>query len=230
MWTLLFLTACSSYPAFVDADAALTSSAFVTVTEEDDFTLFEPEQVGREIGVVFYPGGLVDPNAYAVPLRQLAENGVRIALVPMPSDLAVLAPRKARHVLEAFPDTDWVIAGHSLGGAMAASFADRDEPQIVGLAMWAAYPAGNKDLSASGLSVLSITASNDEVLDWDTFEDRKANLPTETVFFDIEGGNHAGFGTYGPQDDDGEATIEAAIQQEQTVGAMLTQLDSLEAE
>jgi pimeloyl-ACP methyl ester carboxylesterase len=225
LWTLV---ACSSYAPTDEALDALMSDDLVTVTERDDFIQFEPAELMYETAVVFYPGGLVMHEAYAPPLHLLAEAGVRTVLVPMPSDLAVFAPGKADKVLDELGGDAWVVAGHSLGASMAASYAEAGREEIVGLNMWAGYPPKSKDLSQTDLSVWSITASLDEVLDAEKFEESKALLPARTVFVDIEGGNHAGFGDYGAQDGDGEATLPVGVQHALTVAAMLEQLDDLE--
>jgi len=212
--------ACSSYPPTDAALDALVSDDLVTVTEARDFVLFEPVQPTFEAGLVFYPGGLVQHEAYAEILRRHAEAGVVVALVPMPSDLAVFAPKKADKVFEAMPG-QWMVGGHSLGGAMAATYAVGDPKAVAGVALWAAYPAGNKDLSGSGLPVLSITATEDEVLYAELYEERKALLPGDTRYVSIEGGNHAGVGSYGPQDGDGEASLPRAEQHAAVVAAMV---------
>jgi hypothetical protein len=43
----------------------------------------------------------------------------------------------------------------------------------------------------------------------------------------IEGGNHAGFAGYGPQDDDGERTIDLAEQQAELVRLVVELVDGL---
>ena len=48
---------------------------------------------------------------------------------------------------------------------------------------------------------------------------RRALLPADTTYVAIEGGNHAGFGRYGPQAGDNEATITPEAQQAQVVVA-----------
>ncbi|MFZ1780692.1 MAG: alpha/beta hydrolase, partial [Enterococcus aquimarinus] len=64
------------------------------------------------------------------------------------------------------------------------------------------------------IPVLSITGSKDGVLNQEAYESGKQYLPAETTFEVIEGGNHAGFGSYGAQKGDDEATIPNENQQE----------------
>ena len=68
------------------------------------------------------------------------------------------------------------------------------------------------DLTDSGLDVLSIYGSEDGVLNMEKYESNRGNLPENTVEVMIPGGNHAGFGCYGPQNGDGEAGISATEQ------------------
>ena len=206
MWLSLFLGCSSSRPG-IPAFDALGSDSLVSVSDQGHYLLFDPVSDPQPTALVFYPGGLVHHEAYAPPLRRIAEQGITVALVSMPSDLAVLAPNRADEVLEEVPADQWVIAGHSLGGAMAASYAEDPPETLVGLALWAAYPAGGKDLSDGGLAVLSITATEDGVLDWAKYEERRVLLPADATYVSIEGGNHAGFGDYGAQKGDGVATI-----------------------
>jgi dienelactone hydrolase len=198
------------------------------VVTVDDFLHFEPTDAADDVGVILYPGGLVDPEAYALPARALAEAGVPTVVVPMPSDLAVLAPNRAADVIASSDAASrWVMAGHSLGGAMAASFVQDAPPEVQGLSLWAAYPAKSVDLSASTLVVQSIRASEDGVLDLVKWEERTSQLPADTQFHVIEGGNHAGFAGYGPQDDDGSRTIDLAEQQAALVSLVLELVQAL---
>jgi hypothetical protein len=215
MWflTMVLWAGCGSYEPTLTATDAMASDPLVQVTV-DDFFHFDPVEPVGDVGVIIYPGARVDPEAYALPARAIAQLGVPTVVVPMPSDLAVLAPNRASEVLDTSDAAArWIIAGHSLGGAMAASFVESPSDEVVGLSLWAAYPGENVDLSSSTLAVQSITASEDMVLNWERWEAHQALLPIDTQYAVIEGGNHAGFAGYGPQDDDGVRTI--ALEQQQ---------------
>jgi hypothetical protein len=68
------------------------------------------------------------------------------------------------------------------------------------------------DLSKSGLEVLSVYGSNDEVLNREKYDKNKSNLSADFVEYVIEGGCHAYFGVYGMQEGDGVPTISAVEQ------------------
>ena len=52
----------------------------------------------------------------------------------------------------------------------------------------------------------------DGVLDFEKYEEYRSNLPADTVEQIIDGGNHACFGSYGPQEGDGESALASGEQ------------------
>jgi dienelactone hydrolase len=186
--------------------------------------------VGRpaDTGLVVYPGARVDPRAYAPAAQGIAAQGYLVVIVPMPLNLAVLAPDAAAAVLAGYPEVRrWAIAGHSLGGAMAARFAYTHPGAMQGLALWAAYPAADNNLGVSGLTVVSIYGSRDGLATTEKIDASRALLPAETRWVRVEGGNHAQFGWYGPQDGDNAATVTREAQQAQVIDATLEMLRAL---
>lgn len=182
---------------------------------------FCPEEA--EAGFIFYPGGKVEYTAYAPLLRDLAEEGVLCVLTKMPLNLAVLDMDAAAGIPERFPEVErWYIGGHSLGGAMAASYAAKNPETFEGLVLLAAY--STEDLKETGLSVLSLYGSADGVLDMEKYEEYRPNLPETAVEAVLEGGCHACFGSYGPQEGDGTHTLTT---QEQTTLTAAYILDTI---
>jgi pimeloyl-ACP methyl ester carboxylesterase len=110
---------------------------------------------------------------------------------------------------------------------MAANYANKHPDQISGLVLLASYPAGSDNLSQSDLEVLSFYGTQDQVADYEKIEASKTLLPSDALFVPIDGGNHAGFGWYGPQSGDGEATISRVEQQAQVVQATLDLLNEI---
>jgi len=190
-----------------------------------------------ELGLVFYPGGLVDAKAYLPLLERVAASGFPTVVFEMPFDLAVLAPNRAASLIAAptEPEGDpqasatarhlperWVIGGHSLGGAMAARFAHRNLQLVEGLVLIAAFPAAGDSLADTALPVLSIYASNDGLATVTEIAETRDRLPLDTRFAAISGGNHAQFGSYGKQRGDGTATISREEQQRRTAKLVAT--------
>lgn len=180
---------------------------------DDNGIVFWPKE--PEAGLIFYPGGKVEFTAYAPLLRSLAEEGVLCVLIKMPCNLAVLDIDAAEGIQERFPEiVDWYIGGHSLGGAMAAGYVAEHVDEYKGLILLAAY--STKDISKSGLQVLSVYGSEDGVLDIEKYTDNRTNLPADMEEQIIEGGCHAQFGSYGKQEGDGEPGISSEEQRKVT--------------
>ena len=184
------------YHADPAAEDALVSDDVVSVTKQNGNWVFAPES--PTAGLIFYPGGKVENTAYAPLLHDLAEDSI---------------PERFSEV------TDWYIGGHSLGGAMAASYAAKHTDELDGLVLLAAYSTA--DLTDSGLRVYSTYGSEDGVLNREKYEADRTNLPQDTTETVIDGGCHAGFGSYGAQKGDGTPTISAEEQQRQTVDALV---------
>jgi hypothetical protein len=209
------------------AIAALASDENVSVSQ-DEWLVFTPADGKADAGLIFYPGGKVDPVSYAPAARSIAEAGYQVVIVPMPLNLAFFSPDKADEVIAEFPEVNrWGIAGHSLGGSMAARFVYEHPGEIGGLALWAAYPAGTDDIGDRTLPVTVIFGTQDGLASLDEIEGGRPLLPPKGRWVPIEGGNHAQFGWYGPQSGDNPATISRENQQEQIVEAMLDLLGSL---
>jgi dienelactone hydrolase len=211
-----------------EAYAALQSDGQVVV-DEGGWIVFQPASSQPDTGLIFYPGGRVDPRAYAPVARAIAQQGYLVVIVPMPLNLAVLGPNKAQEVMDAYPEIQrWAIGGHSLGGAMAARFAYQNPGVAQGLVLWAAYPASSDDLSVQNLDVLSMIGSRDGLGTGEGVENTRQLLPESTNFVVIDGGNHAQFGSYGEQPGDTEAAITQDEQQAQVLKATLEFLAGLE--
>lgn len=169
--------------------------------------LTPPAALNNGQGIIFYPGGKVEADAYLPLVSQLSAKGFTTVLVKMPFRLAVLDANAALDAFELAPDVKgWYLAGHSLGGAMASSLMEKHQDQFKGLILLAAYP-----LNDATLPTLALYGANDTVL-----SEREA-LKKATRLVEIEGGNHAQFGNYGPQEGDGLATISQEAQQQFTV-------------
>lgn len=231
-FTAWALTGPGPEPAAV---AALQSDAAVTVEVVGlgGWQVFAPTTAGPvgvepTTGLIFYPGGRVAAGAYAAAAHAIAAEGYLVVIVPMPLRLAVFGGNAAEGVIAAYPGiTRWAVGGHSLGGAFAADFAYNHPDAVAGLVLWAAYPPSSDDLSRQALAVVSVYGTRDGLAGPEEIAPSRALLPADTVYVAIEGGNHAGFGRYGPQAGDNAATITPEAQQAQVVAATVGLLASL---
>lgn len=217
-------------PVMPEALTAMNSDQSVTVIE-GPWLSFAPTGKEPDKGLIFYPGGRVDARAYAPYARELAARGYRVVIVPMPMNLAIfdLLPgsfgSRAAAVIDAYPGTkDWAIAGHSLGGVAAGSYASKHPDQIDAIAFWGAYPID--DLSQSTIPMISMWGENDELVK-PKIDKYWNKLPASIEKFIIPGGNHAQFGFYGIQNGDGTATISRAEQEQQVLAKMQALMEKM---
>lgn len=220
MLAVAFFAYASDYYHDADADHRnLASTETLPVQQGRNYLAFGNQDA--EIGFVFYPGAKVEYSAYAPLMRDLAERGYLAVVVQMPFNFAFFDINAADRVRADFPNVDaWWVGGHSLGGSMAAQYAadHAGDAALDGLVLLGSYSAS--DLSGTNLGVISLYGSNDRVLNRAKLADSVSLLPEGAETMEIEGGNHAGFGAYGPQDGDGEATITATDQQRQAADAI----------
>lgn len=170
---------------------------------------------GNEDAVIFYPGAKVEYTAYLPMCTKLAEQGVDCFLVEMPFHLAILGMNKAGKIIEDYSYENWYLAGHSLGGAFGANYVADHVEDFTGLIMLAAYPT--KPLVSEDLKVISIYGNKDTVLNKESVDAGKEFVPEHYTEIGLGGANHAGFANYGPQEGDGEATMDREKQQDMTV-------------
>ena len=211
-------------PPLPEAIAALESDDLVTVTHEPWLT-FSPSQNMSNTGFIFYPGGRVDPRAYASLMNAIASEGYLVIVPEMPINMAVFNANIADEIIANYPNINhWVIGGHSVGGTMAAQYTGKHRETIDGLAIWASYPADSTDISDFDIPVLSIYGSQELRVNDISVGERKHLLPDDTLYIRIEGGDHHQFGSYEINPDDHLATTSRASQHEQIIQATLNLL------
>lgn len=199
------------------------------LVNSEDWMVFMPNLDTSLMGIILYPGGHVDPRAYAPMANDLALAGYFVIIPRMPLNLAVFGIHIADDIISAYPDIEsWVIGGHSLGGAMAVEYVSANPSNMDGLFLWASYFAKSKDLSDfNNLEVLMLYGSEDS--DIEKIRDSRERLPPNTSWYEIEGGNHAQFGWYGRQPGDGIASISRETQQELVIEHTLMFLNELKS-
>ncbi|WP_254438580.1 alpha/beta hydrolase [Paenibacillus sp. DCT19] len=210
-----------TYSPSKQAEAAMQSDGQVLVTEVQQGYRFEPQGTEAvEPNIVFYPGGLVEPTSYSPLARAMAEHGHRVYIAKMPLNLAIFGLNKADTFIAEHPDEAYVIGGHSLGGAFASRYAAEHADQLEGIFYLASYADDGGSLNSTNLSALQITGTDDGVLNWEEWEKTKNNLPKDTTFVSIDGGNHGQFGSYGMQKGDRTPEITEDEQLKQVVQAL----------
>lgn len=195
------------------------------VQREAGLLVFQPDSP-TDKGLIYYPGGLVDPEAYAVSAQGIAEAGYLVVVPKMPLNLAFMGINSADRIMAYYPEIDsWVIGGHSLGGAMAAEYAKNNVDHVDGLIMYASYPANYEDFIGFPVPIMNIIGSNDPGASKQrAFYEAVSDSATLVI---IEGGNHRQYADYSFQNNDGVAMISAAEQQDQIINATIQFLEAL---
>lgn len=195
------------YHADATAQAVMTTDS--TIEAVNNLTILHPENPNGR-GLIFYPGAKVEANAYLPLLEKLKVQGITCVLVKMPYNMAIFNPDAADAVYAAVPEISrWYIGGHSMGGAMASSYAAGHPQDVEGLILLGAYIYGDY-LPEKTLTVYGSFNANLE---------KNINY-TENIVV-IDGGNHAQFGNYGIQKGDPPATISSEEQQNAAVAAIV---------
>ncbi len=198
---------------------ALAGTDNVDVIRNGSVTLFDGP--GSDTAMIFYPGGKVEDTAYCDLLKQIAAGGVDCFLADMPCHLAFFGYNKAGDIIEDFGSqySDFYISGHSLGGVAACMYVKKNPEKLKGIVLLASY--SSKDISDLSLDVLSVYGDKDEVINRESLENNKVNLPENASEYIIYGGNHSGFGTYGEQKGDGAAEINGEKQRAEAAKIIL---------
>jgi hypothetical protein len=159
-------------------------------------------------GLIFYPGARIDPQAYFYKLDFLA-NGkpfkLKLFISKPPLHLAFFGINQADEIIKQNPGvSNWMIGGHSLGGAMACQYAGSHPEKITELFLLGAYCGSS--VRGTSLKVISLHGSEDGVITLQKLADNDKNLPDSRKDFMITGMNHAQAGNYGDQAGDKAAT------------------------
>jgi pimeloyl-ACP methyl ester carboxylesterase len=209
----------------------LQSTSRVEVVETADGWAFEPKQPAAGAGLLFLPGGMVEPEAYAPLLKRVAEAGYPARLIRLPMRCACTNAQKSalnEHllaVLSAKTSKKWLLGGHSRGAMLAAAFAQEHPQALAGLALIGTTHPRDFDLSALSIPVLKVLGSNDGIASPRAVLANRHLLPPQTVWREIDGANHVQFGYYRHQLGDHAAQIPRAQQQAETLQALLELLN-----
>ena len=210
-----------------EACAAMESNALVEVTQEDAYISFAPLGAATsDTGMIFFPGGAVPPQAYAPLAQQLAQAGIYTAVLNGPDatdvDSVIDAPDNASL-------SNWTLAGHSLGGVVAVKYILDNPGAIAGLGLLASFPDSADDLSSLDIKAVTVFGSNDLIATPAEVLAATKQMPNDTLYAKIRGGNHAQFGYYEQTPADGDADTSAEKQLELTAASLRHLVSRVEA-
>jgi hypothetical protein len=217
--TALFITwSLLAYRAQGVARAALESDARVTVTRADGHWSFTPPSPAT-VGLIFFPGALVDPVAYAPLVHAIAGAGYTSLLIEVPRRGAFGGAdgpevfERARAAAARSSVARWVVAGHSRGGVIAAYLVRDGFPGLAGAVLLGTSHPRDFSLAGTPIPMTRVFGTRDTVADVEKLDRTRANLPVSARIVRIDGGNHSQFGYYGFQPGDWPATIGRDAQQ-----------------
>jgi pimeloyl-ACP methyl ester carboxylesterase len=245
VWVALGLTATAvfaswssiAYRASSTARSALVSDGNVEVVRSRKLIEFRARDRAETAPVIllFLPGALVDPVAYAPLARATAEAGFGAFIVPLPrrgafggADATELYVR-VDSLLDSGETDRWVIAGHSRGAVVASGIAAQRSSSLAGLILVGTSHPRDVDLSDLPIPVAKIAGTRDGLASESEVRANAGLMPASTYWTWIEGGNHSQFGWYGFQPGDRRATIEREAQQRMLIRVVLEFLERIAA-
>ena len=226
---VLVLTTAFSISAGADSEDTRTGKAYAFEVETIDVNTGYPfdaviyKPVGYEptVGVVFYAGAPVDYRDYGTLLRGIASAGYLVISPEFPMDMATLNIIAGEEYMKQYPQVrTWFLSGHSHGGLAASMEAEHNADLFRGLILFDSQTA--VPVLKENYPVLAFHATNDWACPWYQYQIVCSSMwMTDLNKIIIEGGNHAQFGDYGVQSNDGPATITKERQLEIAIQGVL---------
>ncbi len=196
----------------------LANSDAARVVESNTALALLPNQFDN--GLVFFCGSGVSAVAYVPLLRPIAERGTAVFIVKLPFRFAMLESHKTEAIdraldtFNAYPDTEhWIVGGHSLGGALASRMAHNHADKLSGLILVGTTHPKVDDLSGLTFPVMKVYGALDGIAPLHKIQKNKPLLPEQTIYAQIDGGNHSQFANYAWQLLDGTPSISRVEQQ-----------------
>jgi Alpha/beta hydrolase family len=216
--------------------SVLTTGGNVEVRATETEIRFLPRNA-RSVGLIFFPGALVDPDAYAPMLRKVAEAGYPAFLVKLPlrgysteTAAAEARTRAGAIFAEQTAVRRWIVGGHSKGGLFACRVAAANVDLTGRLLLIGTAHPRHDDLSKSGIAVTKIVGTRDGQAGPNRVRASAHLLPATTRWVWIEGANHSQFARYGFPFGDKFATLSRAEQEARVFQEILAELAQIESQ
>jgi len=229
VWSLI------SYRANFEALAATAEDEDVSVLYTEGIWQFRPKINSKLVTLVFFPGSLVDPKAYAPLARSVAEASYNVLVVELPyrgafggADSPELRIRIAAALALIDEKHSVVVGGHSRGAVVATKLSAQSSNYAGVVLIGTSHPR-DEDLSKLEIPVTKIVGTHDGLATPEKVNKNANLLPDKTRWVWIEGGNHSQFGWYGFQPMDRKAHISAVEQRKIMTHAVLELLNSVES-
>ena len=185
--------------------------------------------------LVFFPGALVSPKAYAPLARSVAEAGYPVLVVELPyrgafggAESPELQMRIASALASITENHSIVVGGHSRGAVIASRLSVRT-PEPSGVILIGTSHPRDVDLSRLEIPVTKIVGTRDGIATQEKVVANAFLLPDRMRWVWIDGGNHSQFGWYGFQPMDWRANISAAEQRNIMTQAVLDLMQTVDS-
>lgn len=182
------------------AMAAMESTDAVDVSF-DDWLVMTPKTASPSRGVIVYAGANCDVRGYAPMMQGIAAAGYLVVAPTWIFNFSitdVMRPTpKVDQIQAAYPEIDdWILIGHSMGGATAGIYAHANPDKLAGVVFWDSYPPETSSLAESDLPAVNIyraTLAGDPP---EHFAAMRYAYPPNTIDVPIRGGIHMYFGSF----------------------------------
>lgn len=179
-----------------EALAAMEGDGRITV-EYNDYLTLTPASATPKTGIIFYPGAYCDVRGYTPVWKEVAAQGYLVVSPKMPFDFAIFSPNAADKVRAAHPEIEqWIIAGHSMGGAMVGVYADNNRNNLAGVIVFDSHPPGSNSLADSDLPILLFERARADGSRSQKFIDNARLYPESAQLNLIPGGQHMYYGSF----------------------------------
>lgn len=161
----------------------------VEIIDDGAMRVYKLEGSEPKYGMVFYVGTVTPPDRYDGIMSMIAEAGYLVVTPYLTFNTAMLDYSAFDRVIEVYPDVEFALGGHSLGGIALNQYVNRNPENVKGIIYYASRPY---ELAIDYIPCLSIMASNDQIIPMDTILNTPG-FPLDTTHYTIEGGNHVSF-------------------------------------
>ncbi len=184
------------------------------VENKGDNIVFSP-QMNSKIGLIIVPGEKIENKSYARLCNMLAKKGYTVFVPEVRFNFPAFSKGSVKSIIDRNPGIDtWILIGHSTSGRAVLKQAANIK-HINGVVFMGAYSEGN-DLKLINKPALSIWGTKDGILDFTKFEVYKKNMPSNSHYYEIVGGNNTNFADIEVLDGDNKSIISAEEQQQET--------------
>lgn len=211
-------------PKFSIKNLSKYEANYVSVSENSQYIFIKPKKyLTLDTGIIFYPDKFVNEKSYLPLLFELAKDGYGIYILKSPLNVPLFSRNKANDIIKNGDFEKYALMGHSYGGKVLLDYISKQNQfseKITDAILLAACSSGryvfdsvkNKDYK-NEVRMLSIVGSKDGVLNLLKYDNDKENLPKNTKYITINGGNNSNFGNYGKKYNDFKSDISLEKQQ-----------------